>query len=152
MSANTDFLIALEASTRIYPIPSPEQLLGGSAALLQVKTMDSICMGSYFGKTTTELLCLCRGLGKQKPSKAIASGRQQRDGAVRPKVHRGGTWGKEATCCCAKHIDFYQSSCPVCPPAQRWVTQADPPCSGDECQWWMRLNSNFLTPSLSCKD
>jgi len=33
---------------------SPQQLLGGSAAPLEVRTTDSICLGSYFGKAAAE--------------------------------------------------------------------------------------------------
>ena len=86
MAANTAIPIALGSIDQDLSHPSSRAAPGCLCSSAGMKTVDSFCIGSYFGRATTELLCLCRSLGKLKPRKAIASGRQQRDGAVRPKA------------------------------------------------------------------
>lgn len=66
MSASAAIPIAWEALTSIYPIPSPEQLRGGSASLLLVKTIDSVSMGSYFGKSYYRIIVPLREFGETK--------------------------------------------------------------------------------------
>lgn len=53
---------------------------------------------------------------------------------VDPRLTREADGGRRGPAVLQEPTDFYQSSCPLSPLAQRRVTRADPLCSGDERQ------------------